>query len=1482
LKKLTNFIIIGCISLLSFVPFSAFSQCTLNLIASTDSVICGECVTLSAYGTMDGNIAFQEDFNSGSPVGWQFTQAVTIANNTCGVPAPDGSDFMWMGDQSVNPRDMTTIGFDLTNGGTVCFEMRYSEQGDASPCEGPDEPDEGVYLQYSTNNGATWINIDYWDPNGGNDPNLINWNQYCVSIPPGAMTSNTMIQWHQDAVSGAEYDHWGIDNVQITLNDPTSQITWLHDGFSYPVGSGGGENPTPICFKNDSTFTAQITNGTNTCTETITIGVKNPVVTVSAAPDTSICPGECVQIVGESKVVTSPASTPTFENNEFSVVASGSADMNINVTGLNQTTLTSTSITEVCLTGFTFSGTQICTSLGGCNCNGTTIAIGQTCNLDISSFDVILTTPNGCQITLVPNGVASGTDYTNVCFVPSGGANINGGGFPAPGTWNPDQPLTDLNGCDANGVWNLEVNAPGGLGFGIGTLQGWSISFDDPEISYPADFSWNPTTGLSDTTTLSPTACPTGNTTYTITATDSNNCVVATDDVTINMNSSCCNFDIDATATNSNCDNNDGSIDITVTNGSGTYGYDWGNGITSEDLTNIGGGTYTVTITDSVQGCSRDTTISIVDTNQFTITAVINQPTCANNDGGIFITPSPSGSYTYNWTPNVSSLDSATNLVPGSYQIQISNGICSVDTTILLNTPTGCGNCLDPLVLSIDSTDNTKCGGASGCTYSGPSILINEINLVPTTNDGSIYGQTGTPGNEEGEWIELYNPDWCNPVDISGYVLGSFNSSGNIFFTPYASNGMGFILPPGTVVPPLGFVIVRGRNAPTPPATAIDIIVDDLSGNLCIDGGINDSRIWFQNTGGWFGFYDATGVPQDIVQWGTPTASDLNGTPCIPSSSPIGSLASANASGITTNLGTTPTTGQTYVRIPDGSNWSTTTQSENSSYGTCNDLVGGCVIAAGGTSSCNGTATVTVVSGAAGPYTYQWNDPLNQTTATADSLCPGNYCVTVTDSSGDCIETICVEVLDDSRITFTTQVTQPDCSNSNGEIILTPDSVGNYTYTWTPNVSSSSTASSLTSGTYDVQVTNGICSWDTTITLTAPTPFSISTVVNQPTCGNSDGSITINPSPTGSYTYTWSPNISSTNSASSLGFGSYQIVISDGFCTIDTTIILSSPNQPVITTVNVVEPACGNNNGEIEIIMTGGVNPITYSIDNGSNSQSSNTFTALGDGYYLIVVTDSNGCIDTASVTLTNIGGPIITDVTVNDENCTASDGEIIITATGTGTLSYSIDDGTTNQFNNTFSGLAQGSYDIVVTDDNCSTSQTVSLDQINNLAALFIADPTSGMAPLDVNFTNQSTGIIDSIYWDFGDGNNSLINNPSNTFVEYGTYSPTLYIYNDQGCQDSYSISILVDDVYSILIPNVFTPNGDASNDVFTIKTKFIDELNVKIFNRWGKEMYQITEPGGFWDGGDASDGTYFFILNATSTNGETIEKTGTISLIR
>jgi len=690
------------------------AQCSLTTIAADQTITCGDCVTLSAFGNGSGNIAFQEDFNSGSPVGWQFTQNVTIANNTCGVPSPDGSPFMWMGDDAVNPRDMETIGFDLTLGGTVCFEMRYSVQADATPCEGPDEPDEGVYLQYSTDNGATWVTIEYYDPNGGYDPALNAWNQYCATLPPGALTANTMIRWHQDDVSGAEFDHWGIDNVIITLNDPTFHIVWLHDGYDYGFGSPGGDNPVPVCPQNTTMYTAQITNGVTTCTSDITITVVDPTIIIDAGNDTTVCPGDCAVISATAYELVSPASTPTFENGEITPVFSGNAAMNINVQGLNATTITSGSITSICLNSFTFSGTLLCTSFGGCNCNGTPIAFGSSCNLDVSSFDITVTTPGGCEILLVPAGQASGTDYTNVCFVPAGGQSITLPSFPSPGNWDPQQPFSVLNGCASNGVWTMEVNAPGGLGFGVGFLNGWSITFDDPEITAPVNYNWTPVTDLANSTTLSPTSCPSVTTTYTLTATDTDGCTTVTDDVTIAVGN-CCALTIDnLTPVNPSCGASDGSITVTVSGQITGLEFSIDGGLTfqsSNVFSNLPAGDYTIQAIDD-NNCLEIATVTLTSANAPTINSITpTDASCGAADGTIAINASGgSGTLQYSIDNGVTFVSASTfnSLAAGNYDIVVEDaGGCQANGTTTIATLNG------PVINSITPTD-ASCGAADG------------------------------------------------------------------------------------------------------------------------------------------------------------------------------------------------------------------------------------------------------------------------------------------------------------------------------------------------------------------------------------------------------------------------------------------------------------------------------------------------------------------------------------------------------------------------------------------------------------------------------------------------------------------------------------------------------------------------------------------------------------------------------------------------
>lgn len=516
-------------SVVLFFSFKSYEQCVANASVDNNNIVCGECVTLSAYGNTGASV-FSENFNSGSPTGWAFTQSADYSN-PCSTNGVDGTTHMWMGSGSVNPRSAETNPYNLTPGGTICFDMLYAQQGGSSPCEGPDLPSEGVYLQYSTDGGVTWNTIAYHDPLGGNDPNLTTWNNYCYPIPAGAMTTGVQIRWYQDTVSGAGFDHWGIDNVEINLNDPLLNVSWLHDGYTYGAGNTGGVHPNQECLKNDSSFIVMVTNGTSTCYDTVDVKVKVPTINLSLTPqDTLLCGNQCVPINANSIVYVDSAKIKRYENKQPESINStggglsnvfSSVTVDLNVQGLNMPTVNLNSIQQVCITGLslyrsTFVGT-----------------------LDISKATVELICPSGGSIILVDRNVTTGggglgynNGYLNTCFEPVG-PNISSGTVPYTDTFQTQDPFNNLAGCTSNGIWSLrisEVYVPLNM---VGDLEGFSITFQDDSITYPAIATWNHGTWLSDSTILNPTACPTVDTSYILTVSDSNQCVSLIDTVNI-------------------------------------------------------------------------------------------------------------------------------------------------------------------------------------------------------------------------------------------------------------------------------------------------------------------------------------------------------------------------------------------------------------------------------------------------------------------------------------------------------------------------------------------------------------------------------------------------------------------------------------------------------------------------------------------------------------------------------------------------------------------------------------------------------------------------------------------------------------------------------------------------------------------------------------------------------------------------------------
>jgi gliding motility-associated-like protein len=148
--------------------------------------------------------------------------------------------------------------------------------------------------------------------------------------------------------------------------------------------------------------------------------------------------------------------------------------------------------------------------------------------------------------------------------------------------------------------------------------------------------------------------------------------------------------------------------------------------------------------------------------------------------------------------------------------------------------------------------------------------------------------------------------------------------------------------------------------------------------------------------------------------------------------------------------------------------------------------------------------------------------------------------------------------------------------------------------------------------------------------------------------------------------------------------------------------------------------------------------------------------------------------------------------------------------------------------------------------------------------------------------FTDQSTGANGWI-WNFGDGNTSTSQDPNYVYSGGGTYTVTLIATNAAGCSDTATLTVISGE--GIVIPNVFSPNGDTRNDLFEIQSSGLNEFSLQIFDRWGLLMFETTDINTGWNGKNMAgklcpEGTYYFILTAISDTNDW-SKAGHLTLL-
>lgn len=631
--------------------------------------------------------------------------------------------------------------------------------------------------------------------------------------------------------------------------------------------------------------------------------------------------------------------------------------------------------------------------------------------------------------------------------------------------------------------------------------------------------------------------------TYTVTATDANNCI---DELSFTIQQPDPVQGNPVIQHETSFEANDGSVILNPIGGNGPFTVAWNNGNTGLSQNGLSPGEYIATITDA-NNCEKETTITV---NPFNcdLTAISNQSdvSCFGNaDGSIALNVTGSGSqHNYNWS-NGDNTAFINNLSAGTYEVSISDEFnCTIVQTITIE---------QPAPLSIDTTNlsNISCFEAA---------------------DGAIaiMANGGTPG---------YNYTWntgAETPDLENLAPGTYTLQVTDDNNCTVSYDFTFIAPEKLEVQ-----TIAAENV---------VCKDDSTGSisLAITGGTPGYQIdWAHGQSG----PALTGLPTGIY---TANIQDANGcteehTIAIEAHDTIAPVALAKSG--TFELGTDGTIQIAAAAIDDSSydNCSPVQLSIDKSNFTCDDI---------------GTHAITL---------SVLDDAGNRNSTTAeieivDRLAPTVTCPEKT------VFTNCPET-----VSYAPPAFEDNCSIAYVELIEGPATGSNFPMGVTSiTYRATDIAGNTTNCTFEIELQNTL---------------EVREEHTDVSCfGYSDGQINLvtgggNPG----YTYQWDDDNQSTDaSLADLAPGTYTCIITDNAgCTKETSITIDEPEMLLADVESVVRPSQDQENGSINVIITGGTGMYAYEWSLQGNPDfyaTDKDLEDIGPGIYKLVVTDENGC----------------------------------------------------------------------------------------------------------------------------------------------------------------------------------------------------------------------------------------------------------------
>ena len=756
----------------------------------------------------------------------------------------------------------------------------------------------------------------------------------------------------------------------------------------------------------------------------------------------------------------------------------------------------------------------------------------------------------------------------------------------------------------------------------------------------------------------------------------------------------------------------DGTSEVFIIGGTPAYSYLWSDGQTSNPATGLPPGIFTVTVTDA-NGCTAEIACTVQGINCANFDASSNKIDISCNGGSdgeisIFVVGA-TGNVTYTWLPTISTTNMATGLSAGFYEIMVvDEALCTELIQITLTEPT-------LLTAAIDKEDVICFGEANGnmdlqvsggiepftFLWSNGIMTEDQENLGP-----GLYSVTVTDANDctVQSQVTVNQPDQLAVTGVIENVLCTGELTGGIDISIQGGIGPYFImwsdnitdedrtnLPAGNysvlITDQNGCQVLGEFTITQPEPLAIDITIGceltffpgcDAALDYNITGGLAPYTLTLTDENGDNVPADEAGPRWTSLCAGQYDISVTDASGCATTESflvcsrmcdlSINQDVLVNVScnqfndGSATIIGFSSFAPIDYVWELAGSQIGTE-QAGSSEPIVMNNLEAGVykVIAIDAIgcreeltfvidepqelviTTCNSTP-VTVLGGADGTaeifltggtpdYTYLWSD--GQTTNPATGLTAGIYTVTTTDQNG-CVASISCTVQGVNCANFDASANKQDvtCNGENeGQISISViGATGNVTYTWTPTVSTSNTATNLAAGQYEVVIVDdALCTELIQITITEPTLLNAAIDKEDVICfGENNGTMDLQVSGgVEPFTFSWSNGVT-TEDQEMLPPNNYTVTVTDANgCTVSSSVIVEEPTEVLCSTIALQNANCDNSDGSAQVFVQGGISPYSIQWDNGETTE---TATMLSSGSHNVTVVDQNGCTKICSV----------------------------------------------------------------------------------------------------------------------------------------------------------------------------------------------------------------------------------------------------------